>query len=105
MGDKKFAELTKAQLERHIRSTSAETKHVVITTHAKKQMVHRKISSLQVFECLRLGTIRREPEPSLKHGSLECRMERYIAGKNCCVIVGLHDDCPGIICVTVFIAD
>jgi hypothetical protein len=82
-----------------------DTGKVIITRHARQRMRERKINALMVYECLRLGVLVHEPEPSLRHGSLECRMERYIAGRNCCVVAGLCDEMPEMICVTVFFSD
>jgi hypothetical protein len=96
-----FSRLSFAQLQRHIRAVSADTARVFITLHARSRMRSRRISIHEVFECLRAGVIRRTPEPNLAMGTLECRMERYVAGRDCAVIVALDDDDPSLVVVTV----
>jgi hypothetical protein len=36
-------------------------------------------------------------------GTLECRMERYVAGRECGVVVALDDDNPHLLVVTVML--
>lgn len=64
-------------------------------------MRSRRISINEVYECLRNGVIRRAPEPNPSKGNLECRMERYVAGCECAVVVTLDDDDPDVLVVTV----
>lgn len=61
----------------------------------------RKVLAHEVFETLRNGVIHRQPEPNLSKGSLEVRMEYYIAGRDCKVVVALSDEDPDLIVVTV----
>lgn len=105
MGCEKFGKFSDTQLTRHIQALAVDTRTVLITTHARAQMRERQISVKLVYDCLQKGRIRRVPEPNLRLGTLECRMEHYEAGKHCCVIAALDDDTPDIVCVTVFFAD
>lgn len=102
MGCEELKRQSKAQLAKRIRSVSKVTANVIITVHVKQQMKKRKVPLSMVYECLRLGQVLREPEENFKHGTLECRMERYCAGCNCTVIVALDDANPSVICVTVW---
>ena len=102
MGYAKFEHLSRSQLSKHIRAVSANSSAVFITRHAKAQMHKRGINVSLVYDCLREGAVNRQPEPSLKLDNLECRMERFLAGKTCCVIAALCDEDPDIVCVTVF---
>ena len=102
MGYATFEKLSNAQISKHIRRVATDTKAVFITGHAKTQMRKRRINVSLVYECLRTGSVLRSPEPNLKLDTLECRMERYTAGRNCCVIAALCDEDPDIVCVTVF---
>lgn len=102
MGCKQFGKLSTHQLTRHIRHLAKDTKTIFITPHAKTQMVKRRINVKLVYDCLQNGRVTRIPEPNLRFDTLECRMERYEAGKNCCVVVALDDDQPDMVCVTVF---
>ena len=61
------------------------------------------MSMQEVFECIRNGTIRRAPEVSKDSQSLECRVERYVAGRELAVVVALCDEDPSIVLVTVFL--
>lgn len=101
MGYAIFGSRSIAQLQRHIRVVSADTSRVFITAHAKNRMRSRRISITEVYECLRNGVIRRTPEPNPSKGNLECRMERYVAGCECAVVVALDDDDPDVLVVTV----
>lgn len=101
MGYAVFGSKSIAQLQKHIRALSANTSRVFITAHAKSRMRSRRISINEVYECLRNGVIKRAPEPNPSKGSLECRMERYVAGCECAVVVALDDDNPDVLVVTV----
>lgn len=105
MGYNNCEKKSEAQLARHIRAAAKNTQSVIFTDHANVQMSKRKVSSLEVYECLRTGTIRRQPEPNEMKGSLECRMQRYVAGRELAVIVALCDEDPDILVVTVFSVD
>ena len=102
MGYKTFEKKSQAQLARHIRSVAKNTSAVFFSDHAKVKMRERKVSSIEVLECLREGAIRRVPEPNIKKGSLECRMERYVSGRELVVIVAFGDEDPDVLVVTVF---
>lgn len=93
--------LSIAQLQRRIRTASADSATVFLTKHAKVRMKERKITVAAVLECLRKGSIRRPPEPNPSKGSLECRMERYCSGMNIGVVVALCDEDPSLLVVTV----
>lgn len=105
MGYAKFSRMSGSQLAKHIRTVAKDSLRVLFTTHVKTRMRHRKVSSPEVFECIRNGTLRRAPEVSSDGYSLECRMERYVAGRNLGVLVALCDEDPDIILVTVFWID
>lgn len=91
------------QLQRHIRTVAKSTSSIILLKHAKAQMVKRKFLQAEVYEILRSGKINRTPEPNSIKGSLECRMEFYVAGRNCAVIVALCDEQPDLIVVTVML--
>lgn len=103
MGYAKFAKQTNIQLQKHIRTQAANSANVVIVTHASSQMVARKVNRMEVIECLRNGMIGRTPAPD-EQGSLRCRMEHFIAGRNCMAIVALSDEAADLIIVTVMTA-
>ena len=88
------------QLEKVIRESAKTSSNVFVTAHAKQQMLKRGILRAEVDECIAQGVIRRVPEPSLAHGTLECRLERYVAGRNLSVVVAIHDDDPSVVVVT-----
>lgn len=105
MGYAKFSRMSCSQLAKHIRTTAKDSFKVLFTSHIKARMKQRKVGSPEVFECIRNGTMRRVPETSTDGYSLECRMERFVAGRNLGVLVSLCDDDPDIILVTVFWID
>lgn len=103
MGYETFRRKSNAQLSKHIRTLAENSSSVFITHHAKVRMKERKVTSQEVYECLRLGQIIRVPEENQDKGSLECLMERYVSGRQLGVIAALCDEDPDAIVVTVFI--
>ena len=93
--------MSTAQLEKHIRALAAEVSNIVITNHARQRMVERGVLRREVIECLRKGRIRQLAEPSMQHGTIECRMEYLLAGRTVVACAALSDDRPGTIVVTV----
>ena len=45
--------------------------------------------------------MRRNPEPDLRRGSLVCRMEYFVAGRELAAAVALSDEDPGVLVVTI----
>lgn len=105
MGYAKFSRMSESQLGKHIRAVAKDSLRVLFTVHVKTRMKQRKVGAPEVFECIRNGALRRAPEISSDGYSLECRMERYVAGRNLGVLVALCDEDPDIILVTVFWID
>ncbi len=68
---------------------AADSMNVLFTRHAEIRMRERHITRLQVLDVLRHGVIRREPEPDLKTGHIQCRMERMVAGRDLGVVLAL----------------
>lgn len=93
--------LSKKQIERVIRDRAVNTANVLMTDHARKRMKERRITLAMVFEVLRKGNLPREPELNLRLGTLECRMERYVEGRDIAVIVAFDTDATGLPVVTV----
>lgn len=102
MGYENFRRKSKDQLAKIIRRVAKNTISVVITDHAKTRMRQRKVTSQEVYECLQLGQIVREPEGNEDKGSLECLMERYVCGRQLGVIVALCDEDPDVVVDTIF---
>ncbi len=72
-----------------------------MTSHALMRMRQRHVTRDIVIEVLRMGRLTRIPEPNLRRGSLECRMERFCAGRQLAVIAAISDDDPDILVITV----
>lgn len=89
------------QLQRLIRERSADASAVFLTTHCRVRMKQRRVSMALLFDVLRLGRLRRPAEPDLRHGSLVCRMDHFVAGRNLAAAVALSDEQPGVLVVTV----
>lgn len=64
-------------------------------------MRQRAVVWTEVIEVLRMGSLPRRPEPNPVKGSLERRMQRYVAGRELAVVVALSDDDPDVVVVTV----
>jgi hypothetical protein len=103
MGYEKLATKSDSQIAKHIRAIAKDSSCVFFTKHLKVRMTQRKITAVEVLDCIRNGTISRAPEPSQDGQSMECRMERYVAGRNLGVVVALCDEDPDIVLVTVFL--
>jgi hypothetical protein len=86
---------------------AADSVNVFFTRHAELRMKERHITRLQVLEVLRHGVIRREPEPDLKTGHIQCRMERMLAGRDLAVVLALDGPSAmaGIVITALLIGD
>jgi hypothetical protein len=102
MGCANLAARSNVQLQAHIRVAAQNTASIVITGHAAAQMKKRYLGINEVYDCLRNGMIVRPPKVNADHGTLECRMERYVGGREIAVVVALCDEDPNLIVVTVF---
>lgn len=102
MGYDVFSRKSIPQIQRHIRSSAIDSGVVFLSKHAKAQMRTRKVNISEVLDVLRNGTIRRQPEPNVSKGSLECRMEWFVGGRDCAVVVALDDENPDLLVVTVW---
>ena len=94
---------SKSQLQLRIRNTARESKRIFVTGHAEKQMRRRAITRELMEEVLQRGQLRPEPEPNLAYGTLECRMERFCAGRDLGVVVALSDEDPDLVVVTAMV--
>ncbi|CAM3819902.1 DUF4258 domain-containing protein [Polynucleobacter antarcticus] len=85
-----------------IRHAAEESINVTITLHASIRMRERKITNAMVFDVLRHGLLKREPETDLRHRGMQCQMERYCGGSNISVVVNVDFPSNGVIVITVF---
>lgn len=102
MGCEVLAARSNVQIQAHIRAAAANTANIVITVHAAARMKKRRIGIVEVYDCLRNGMIVRPPQINAKHGTLECRMERWCGGRNLSAVIALDDADPDLVVVTVF---
>lgn len=91
---------TNGELQKLIRKSAEDTSLIVITEHAELRMLQRDIGLTEVYDVLRWGQIERPWHISEEHESVECRMERYVGGRNLIVIVALADEDPDLVVVT-----
>lgn len=54
-----------------------------------------------LLDVLRVGRLRRPAEPDTWHGSLVCRMEHFVAGRELAAAVAPSDEEPGVVVVTI----
>ncbi|QEZ46000.1 DUF4258 domain-containing protein [Cupriavidus oxalaticus] len=80
----------KRDWETHIRKLCRDTARIFWTSHAEQQMQERHIAKAVALDVLRLGVIRREPEPDIRTGHTLCRMERFCAGAPIGIVVALE---------------
>ncbi len=91
---------SKQPYQRFIREVAKEGARVFFTTHAEQRMRLRGISHQAAFEVLRKGMLRRQPEPNIRFGTMECRMEYYLAGRNLAIVAAVSEADPDIVVVT-----
>jgi hypothetical protein len=95
--------LSRTQLEALIHDRAANGAQVVFTRHAQLRMKERRIVHGEVLEVLRRGRIDRPPEPNAAKGALECRMQRFVAGRELGVVAALSDEMPDVVVVTALV--
>ena len=89
------------QTERFIRECAADSFNVAFTKHALARMKKRQITQIMALEALRVGCMKRQPEPDMKHPGLKCRMERLVSGVLVGVEVYIEYPTPDLTVVTV----
>lgn len=89
------------QLERHIRSSAADSANVAFVKHAWSQMQARHVNRAMVMEVLRMGRMYSQPEPDIRFTGLKCRLEHFVSGMNVAVVVAVEYPEPGLTVVTV----
>ena len=92
--------LSNSQLQALIRTVSRDSSRVAFTNHVLLRMKERRITRDMALEVLRNGLLSREPEPNLAKGSIECRMEKFMTGRDIGIVVALSDDEPDLIVIT-----
>ncbi len=93
--------LSMAQLQALIRKRSLDAASVFVTVHCRLRMKQRHIGMALVLEVLRNGRLRRPAEPDARLGTLVCRMEHYVAGRELAAVAAVSDEHPGVVVVTV----
>jgi hypothetical protein len=96
-----FKKFSIAQLERHIRQIAKRPVQIHWTRHAKQRMRQRRVNIEDALECLRKGQIGLPPEVDIKSALLLCRVQWYGGERDLQVCVGLDDEDPELIVVTV----
>ncbi|MCC2596253.1 DUF4258 domain-containing protein [Pusillimonas sp. MFBS29] len=90
--------------ERWIHQISKDSGCVKWSAHARARMRERKITMPVILDILHKGAVNRVPEVNIKTGYIECRIERFCAGRNIAVIVAIEQElAPSCLVVTIFI--
>lgn len=97
--------MSPAQLQRHIHWLARDSASVMFTEHVLSRMKQRRILPVEVLDVLRQGRIARTPEPNVARGSLECRMQRFLAGRELAVVAAVSDAYPGVVVVTAMVLE
>lgn len=95
--------LSTVQLQRLIHERARDSVRVLFTHHVLVRMKQRHILRPEVLDVLRLGVMDRAPEPNALRGTLECRVERFVAGRELGVVVALSDEDPNLVVVTAIV--
>ena len=88
---KRATELTREDAERWIRASAPLSKNVGHADHARETMVERDISSRQVWEVLKGGSVIKDPEWDSEHEDWICLVRRRTSGRTVTVIVALEE--------------
>ena len=105
MATKSVFKLSLAEVERLVRARAALTANVRLTRHVLVRMKLRHIIREEVYDVLCHGRLARPPEPNMALGSLECRMQRFMAGRELAVVGAISDDDASVIVVTAIVLD
>ena len=105
MAAKSVFGLSLIEVERLVRRRASLTANVRLTTHVLARMKQRHIAREEIYDVLRQGRLVRPPEPNAAMGSLECRMQRFMAGRELAVVAAISDDDPMVIVVTAMVLD
>lgn len=93
--------MSNAQLQAHIRRVAQDSSRVFFTHHAQERMLQRAISDIQVLECLRRGVMQRPAQIDKATMFVKCRMEHFGSARNLAIVVGLDENDPDLLIVTV----
>jgi len=93
--------MTNAELQNRIRLLAKDTSKVFFTDHVQSRMLLRRVSDIEVLDCLRTGVIQRPPQLDRETGDLKCRMESFGSNRNLAVMVALSDQDSDLLVVTV----
>lgn len=96
-------ELSAVSAKRIISELACKSESVFFTDHARSRMKTRRITTTQVFDCLKKGLIREEPVFNNKYGTWEVKLEVVTAGDIVSVVAALKKEISGyVIIVTVY---
>jgi hypothetical protein len=102
---KSVFKLALPEVERLVRKRAALTANVRLTKHVLVRMKLRHIAREEVYDVLCHGRLVRPPEPNPLTGSLECRMQRFMSGRELAVVAAIADDDPAVVVVTAIALD
>lgn len=105
MAAKSVFKLSLSEVERLVRRRSALTVNVRLTNHVLVRMKLRHIAREEVYDVLCHGRLVQPPEPNPAKGSLECRMQRFMSGRELAVVAAIADDDPSVVVVTAIVLD
>lgn len=80
---------TKQQLEAFVHALARDSARVIFTGHCLQRMEQREISTAEVMNCLRRGSIVRKPLYSEEHQSFEFRMSEPAPRDSVCVVAAV----------------
>ena len=100
MAAKSVFKFSLVEVERTVRKRAALTANVRLTNHVQARMKLRHITREEVYDVLCQDRLARPPEPNAALGSLECRTQRFMAGRELAVVAAISDDDPQVIVVT-----
>lgn len=92
--------LNDANFLQRLRLAAADSGRIVVLDHARKRMKQRKVSFLQVAQCLQRGTLR-EPAHLSAQGDWKATVGYRCGGDDVQVAVALERDEGGDWCVVV----
>ena len=90
-------DMTNVDLQKRIRQLAKDSAKVLFTEHVQDRMLLRRVSDIEVLDCLRSGVTQRPPQVDRETGDLKCRMENFGSNRNLAVVVALSDLDPDLL--------
>ncbi len=94
-----MSELSAASAKKLVNEIAENSENVFFTKHARVRMKERRITSTQVLECLKKGSVIEEPVFDAGYDSWEIKFECLVSGDVVRVVAALKKEKKGYVVV------